>query len=319
MKLPCSVVRDLLPVYAEKMVEEETRELVEEHLAECAECRKGLEALREAPVEPVETAEPLKKLKKQIRKQRWKAVLAAVLGVTAILLAVFFHAGSASLLPWREGLVEAAGVETVTPGNRLGRSYIVLREGNENVAAPDAYTGEALILRTDGSFNATLCTTGQEDGKVTALIQAVGRNEQGANDGGGTGELVLYPVPDRVIYGYSEPQKLLWGEELSGGVQVMPRLAMNYYLLLAAAAAAVTGALWFLFRRRPAGRVFRQVFFAPAAYIIAHLMINGLQGAAYSIGRNLWFTLMTALALYGVITLLWQAWEQRQKETSAAD
>ena len=38
VKLPCSVVRDLLPLYAEKMIETETRLLVDEHLAECPEC-----------------------------------------------------------------------------------------------------------------------------------------------------------------------------------------------------------------------------------------------------------------------------------------
>ena len=38
VKLPCSVVRDLLPLYAENMTETETRTLVDEHLAECPEC-----------------------------------------------------------------------------------------------------------------------------------------------------------------------------------------------------------------------------------------------------------------------------------------
>ena len=33
MKIPCSVIRDLLPLYAEKMVEPETENLVAEHLA----------------------------------------------------------------------------------------------------------------------------------------------------------------------------------------------------------------------------------------------------------------------------------------------
>ena len=32
MKLPCAVTRDLLPLYAENMVEQETKVLIEEHL-----------------------------------------------------------------------------------------------------------------------------------------------------------------------------------------------------------------------------------------------------------------------------------------------
>ena len=41
MKIPCAMIRDLLPLYAEKMVEQETENLVNEHLAECSECRQA--------------------------------------------------------------------------------------------------------------------------------------------------------------------------------------------------------------------------------------------------------------------------------------
>jgi len=35
----CSMIRDLLPLYEEKLCSKETIEFVEEHLKECAECR----------------------------------------------------------------------------------------------------------------------------------------------------------------------------------------------------------------------------------------------------------------------------------------
>ena len=41
MKLPCAVVRDLLPLFAEKMTEPETQSLIEEHLKECPECHSN--------------------------------------------------------------------------------------------------------------------------------------------------------------------------------------------------------------------------------------------------------------------------------------
>ena len=37
MKLPCAVVRDLLPLYAENLTEDETKKLVDEHLESCEE------------------------------------------------------------------------------------------------------------------------------------------------------------------------------------------------------------------------------------------------------------------------------------------
>ena len=47
MSLPCSVIRDLLPLYAEDVMEEENKHLVEEHLETCSDCKKALEELQE--------------------------------------------------------------------------------------------------------------------------------------------------------------------------------------------------------------------------------------------------------------------------------
>ena len=70
MKLPCAVVRDLLPLYAEKMTEPETRKLVDEHLEDCAECRQKLAEMGSDNVTPVESTQPLVALKNEIRKRR---------------------------------------------------------------------------------------------------------------------------------------------------------------------------------------------------------------------------------------------------------
>ncbi|MBQ5821336.1 MAG: zf-HC2 domain-containing protein [Clostridia bacterium] len=45
MKTECSVVRDLLPLYFEQMVNPETAEYVKEHLSQCDACRKEYENL----------------------------------------------------------------------------------------------------------------------------------------------------------------------------------------------------------------------------------------------------------------------------------
>ena len=124
------------------------------------------------------------------------------------------------------------------------------------------------------------------------------------NIGGAAGELVLYPVPDRVIYGYSKPQKLLWGEPLNGGGQVLPRLTLNYYLLIAAGLTVITGALWFVFRRNRSSRFIRQIFFAPLSYVIAHLLTSGVKGTTYFMGRNLYFILYIAIAVYFILSLV---------------
>ena len=90
MKLPCSVVRDLLPVYTEKLVEQETQELIDQHLEECDACRQILSEMKEEPTTPIETVKPLQNLKKQIRRQRWRVALIAALCVFVVLFTYFF-------------------------------------------------------------------------------------------------------------------------------------------------------------------------------------------------------------------------------------
>ena len=46
MSTECYIVRDLLALYAEQMVSEETARFIKEHLAGCADCRAELEALQ---------------------------------------------------------------------------------------------------------------------------------------------------------------------------------------------------------------------------------------------------------------------------------
>ena len=42
MKLSCDVIRDLLPLYADRTASADTAALVEEHLASCPACREEL-------------------------------------------------------------------------------------------------------------------------------------------------------------------------------------------------------------------------------------------------------------------------------------
>lgn len=43
MKNECSIIRDILPLYVENMVSEDTAEFVKEHLESCPVCRAELE------------------------------------------------------------------------------------------------------------------------------------------------------------------------------------------------------------------------------------------------------------------------------------
>lgn len=89
MRLPCEVIRDLLPLFAEDMVSEESRRLTEEHLAECTACRAAYEAMG-APVPDVrfrvDTAQEFVRYEK--KKKRKLAVTIAL--ISAAVVAAYF-------------------------------------------------------------------------------------------------------------------------------------------------------------------------------------------------------------------------------------
>lgn len=90
-KIPCAVIKDLLPSYAEDLTSPETCELVREHLQECPDCQSVYEAMHEEI--PTETegncgiaadASEIDYLKK-VRNTGRKKIIASVL--TVLLLA----------------------------------------------------------------------------------------------------------------------------------------------------------------------------------------------------------------------------------------
>lgn len=86
MKLPCYLVRDLLPLYKDELCEPETAADLREHLDGCPDCRALWEKMQDAdPLEGEvaearvqEEADALRRVRKNQRKKRLLTVLAAV-------------------------------------------------------------------------------------------------------------------------------------------------------------------------------------------------------------------------------------------------
>ena len=88
MKTECSVVRDLLPLYVEDMVSEETAAYIGEHLETCEECKAELESLKgsaeiavieEKPAMRADNAKPFKKIMKKMNRQFYSVAYAALI------------------------------------------------------------------------------------------------------------------------------------------------------------------------------------------------------------------------------------------------
>ena len=89
MKLECDVIRDLLPLYAEKLASPASSALVEQHLAACPACRAELEQMEKpVPVQPEPQPDaPLKNIRSSLNRRRLRTMLcsfAAALALAAV-------------------------------------------------------------------------------------------------------------------------------------------------------------------------------------------------------------------------------------------
>lgn len=108
MNVSCNVIRDLLPLYAEKLTSPDSNQLVEEHLTDCPECSRQLSVMQKAAPMPVEVdTDPLEKIR-QVMRKRW--VLTAL---TAVLLVVTIVCQGVLLLDATVYLTPEQAVESV--------------------------------------------------------------------------------------------------------------------------------------------------------------------------------------------------------------
>lgn len=84
--ISCDVIRDLLPLYADDLLSQNSRDLVDAHVAACPECKEILDTMLR-PLDPEPTEEGfMDALRKNKRKQRWRVVLVCLLTVLACVL-----------------------------------------------------------------------------------------------------------------------------------------------------------------------------------------------------------------------------------------
>lgn len=97
MSKQCKIVEDLLPLYHDGVCSEESRQMVDEHLAQCEDCRKMLGQIDGELVSPAAKdadIKPLKNINKAVNRGKRKALVAGIAITLAVLLAVFIGWGT---------------------------------------------------------------------------------------------------------------------------------------------------------------------------------------------------------------------------------
>ena len=146
MKITCNIIEDLLPLYIDDMVSEDSRQLVEEHLKACPTCRRMQEEImRENHLTDVKKvsdsvqtnkmeAELLKKIRCKIRKKRIASVLLAV----AIVLAAggighYWYYDKENYISWDEANISVKDGKVYSTVNPLGRMKSILSVDQKNM------------------------------------------------------------------------------------------------------------------------------------------------------------------------------------------
>ena len=259
MNISCNVMDDLLPLYAENMVSQDTANLVRDHLAACAVCREKMKAFPDKKEEMHQSLEKLTNLQKKIRSRRITAAMFAfLLSATMLLSAVAFLISPVYLT------VEEAGVQAFV-GEETSFIYHVTEEGE--LHSPSAVDSDreaderpivtlyfSDIVRHVSESRSKDPDTGEETVTVSAYCWRLD---------------TLFPRESDSVFGYGREadfdrlyyasydgreDTLLWGSRPDGGVQTMPRLVLGYYvvisILMGTALLAGAAAL----RKRPEGK-----------------------------------------------------------------
>ena len=294
MKNECSIVCDLLPLYAEDMVSEDTAEFVKEHLGNCPTCRAELEKLRK-PVQPVAAqhvpdidAEPLKRLKKALLMEKVQAILCTA----AVLLALMLS--GLSFLTAPEYFAYSQELVTVTEGANgeatISFSSEITNYKLQRIADPadkqTVYHLEVWTCAWDRMFSkpgAQDVTVKPENGHELLIYFT-----QFINQSSSTSAVC--------IYGEIEPD--------SGGWMALPGLSMGYWLAINIVLLVILGVIWLNLRKKEKPRrLVERLILIPIAYMLGHLCVLGFHTLSYSEWRDAQMILAIGILFYCAMLL----------------
>ncbi len=294
MKNECSIVCDLLPLYAEDMVSEDTAEFVKEHLGNCPTCRAELEKLRK-PVQPVAAqhvpdidAEPLKRLKKALLMEKVQAILCTAAVLLALMLsglsfltAPEYFAYSQELVTVTEG---ANGEATISFSSEI--TNYKLQRIADSADKQTVYHLEVWTCAWDRMFSkpgAQDVTVKPENGHELLIYFTQFINQSSSNSA-------------VCIYGEIEPD--------SGGWMALPGLSMGYWLAINIVLLVILGVIWLNLRKKEKPRrLVERLILIPIAYMLGHLCVLGFHTLSYSEWRDAQMILAIGILFYCAMLL----------------
>lgn len=279
MKISCNMIRDILPLYVEDMASQDTRDLVEEHIASCENCKKRLEEMRTFEEPPVDTdIAPLRNIQNTLRKKKLQTIILSVMVTLVFAVVTIAYLTTPAYISYNENAVSIIEKDDGT----------VLLNFSEEVSGYNVNQYPA----ADNSGYVYDITTWE-----TIWQQKINKNN--------LENTVLNPNGETVasIYYYNTDgieNTLIYGDPITdGSVMTLPRLVLSYYVLFAIGFLLICGIGLVIFRKNEKIRNgLEKMILLPISYLFAHLLIKGLHSATYLAGRDLYVILLVTIPLY---------------------
>lgn len=279
MKISCNMIRDILPLYVEDMASQDTRDLVEEHIASCENCKKRLEEMRTFEEPPVDTdIAPLRNIQNTLRKKKLQTIILSVMVTLVFAVVTIAYLTTPAYISYNENAVSIIEKDDGT----------VLLNFSEEVSGYNVNQYPA----ADNSGYVYDITTWE-----TIWQQKIIKNK--------LENTVLNPNGETVasIYYYNtdgSENTLIYGNPITdGSVMTLPRLVLSYYVLFAIGFLLICGIGLVIFRKNEKIRNgLEKMILLPISYLFAHLLLKGLHSATYLAGRDLYVILLVTIPLY---------------------
>lgn len=286
MKINCTVIKDILPLYVEEMVSEDTRVLIENHIDECIDCKKEVEEMKTPPNIPIDiNTTGFKNVKSKLYREKFNVIIFSIMLTMIISILVINYLSEPNYIQYSNDIVS---INTKDNGE-------IFADFGDKVSSYNIYKD----LSEDGSsYNYRISTW-------ETLWDKLFNNRE-------LGTVVLNPNGEKItsIYYYSAGQSndiLIYGKNLAeGDVTIsLPRLFLAGYLGIA----IVLTVIFFIvmlagYKSKRARNIISKILIIPISYVIGTICIKGFNTASYSATRDFFVILLISIPIYFVLLII---------------
>ena len=202
-EIKCTIIQDILPLYIDEVVSQDTKEMVDQHLQHCEKCQKEYETMKIKLYIPAENKAPvIKKINKKWRKKKVIVSIVSVLATAIILFGAFAYVFYFErVIPYSKSLIKIE----MQNDNQLVSHYYGKSYAGVNETHP-------MQLEVDGekkNVSFIYYTKTIADSPSRNLLN----NEEGLNEQGYTFNLADSEKVDAVYYADFDVEKITAGKD----------------------------------------------------------------------------------------------------------